>query len=55
MGIFQTITSNYDLSNDILIQRLMKHREAYISKYLNKAKKDEVFFEGVENNQIKEI
>ena len=55
MGIFQTIISNYDLSNDILIQRLIKHREAYISKYLNKAKKDEAFFEGEGKEQIKEI
>ncbi len=55
LGIFQTITSNYDLSNDILIQRLIKHREAYISKYLNKAKKDEAFFEGEGKEQIKEI
>ena len=52
LGIFQSIHSNYDLSNDILIERLMKNREVYIQKYLNKAKKDNIFYDKEEINEI---
>ena len=52
LGIFQSIQSNYDLSNDILIERLMKNREVYIQKYLNKAKKDNIFYDKEEIHEI---
>jgi ethanolamine-phosphate cytidylyltransferase len=52
LGIFQSIHSNYDLSNDILIERLMKNREVYIQKYLNKAKKDNIFYDKEEIHEI---
>ena len=52
LGIFQSIHSNYDLSNDVLIERLMKNREIYIQKYLNKAKKDNIFYDKEEINEI---
>ena len=55
LGIYQTIQSNYDLSNDVLIERLMKNRELYIQKYLNKAKKDNDFFAQDVKEEIKEI
>ena len=55
LGIYQTIQSNYDLSNDVLIERLMKNREMYIQKYLNKAKKDNDFFAQDVKEEIKEI
>ena len=44
MNIYQEINSEYDLTNDILVERLIKNREKYIKKYQNKSKKEEEYY-----------
>jgi ethanolamine-phosphate cytidylyltransferase len=56
VGKYEEIQTEYDMSNDILIDRLEKNKDVYIKKYLNKAKKDEEFF-GSDGNkeEVKEV
>lgn len=44
LGIYQEILSEFDLTNDVLVQRLIERRENYIKKYQNKAKKEEDYY-----------
>ena len=56
IGKYEEIQTEYDMTNDILIDRLEKNKDVYIKKYLNKAKKDEEFFGGDENKkEVKEV
>lgn len=56
LGIYQAIPSEYDLSCEILVDRLMKNRNIYIKKYLTKAKKDDDFFsQDNKSNDVKEV
>ena len=53
LGIYQEILSEFDLTNDVLVQRLIEHRENYIKKYQNKAKKEEDYYN--QKEFIKEV
>jgi len=44
LGIYHEILSEFDLTNDVLVQRLIERRENYIKKYQNKAKKEEDYY-----------
>jgi ethanolamine-phosphate cytidylyltransferase len=48
LGIYQEIKSEYDLTNDILIQRLIDRRENYVKKYQNKSKKEKDYYKNKE-------
>lgn len=45
MGIYQEIESDSELTNDVLIKRLIERRERYLLKYQNKAKKEEEYYQ----------
>jgi ethanolamine-phosphate cytidylyltransferase len=40
LGIYREIQSTNDLTNEILVQRVISKREVYMKKFLNKAKKE---------------
>ncbi len=44
LGIYQEIISEFDLNNDVLVERLIERRENYIKKYQKKAKKEEDYY-----------
>jgi ethanolamine-phosphate cytidylyltransferase len=55
LGIFKKLKLDYKLDNSVFIERIIKNKDAYIKKYLIKAKKDEVFFDKDPKNEVKEI
>ena len=55
MGIFKKLNLDYKLDNSVFIERIVKNKDAYIKKYLTKAKKDEIFFDKDQKNEVKEI
>jgi ethanolamine-phosphate cytidylyltransferase len=44
LGIYKEIESPYDLNNEILVQRLINKRDAYVKKYINKAGKEQEYY-----------
>ena len=44
MGIYQEIESPYDLSSEVLVQRLINKREVYVQKYKNKIEKEAEYY-----------
>jgi len=54
MGIYQQIASEYDLTNEILITRLLNKRGAYIKKYQTKNSK-EIEYYSQQKEYIQEI
>jgi len=44
LEIYKEIQSDFDLTNDVLVKRLIERREYYIKKYQNKAKKEEEYY-----------
>ena len=56
MGIYKSIELEYDLSNQMLIDRIYNNRDIYIKKFLNKAKKDQEYLENkTGKDEVKEI
>lgn len=55
LGIYQTIESEYDLTNEVLVERIIKNRDIYIKKYMKKAEKDQEFFDSNNAKEVKEI
>jgi ethanolamine-phosphate cytidylyltransferase len=53
MGIYQKILSTTELTNDVLINRLIERRERYVKKYENKSKKEEEYYKN--KDFIKEV
>ena len=54
LGILKEVELNYSLTNDELMERLWKNKEAYITAYLKKAKKEIKSFKP-ENKEVNEI
>lgn len=44
LGIYHEVKSQYDLTNDVLVERLITRRENYIKKYQNKSKKEQEYY-----------
>lgn len=44
LGIYKEIESPYDLNNEILVQRLINKRDAYVKKYKNKVSKEHEYY-----------
>lgn len=56
LGIYKSIELEYDLSNQMLIDRIYNNRDIYIKKFLNKAKKDQEYLENkTGKDEVKEI
>ncbi len=45
LGIFEELKSDYDLNNELLVQRLLKNRDGYIEKYQRKSVKEAEYYE----------
>jgi len=48
MGIYQEIVSESELTNEVLIKRLIERRERYLKKYENKSKREEDYYKNKE-------
>ena len=48
MGVYKEIVSESELTNDVLINRLIERRARYVKKYNNKSKKEETYYQNKE-------
>lgn len=44
LGIYEEISYDFDLNNEILVKRILEKREQYVKKYKNKSKKEEIYY-----------
>lgn len=54
LGIYQEINYEFDLNNEILVQRILQKRKEYVKKYINKSQKEEIYYKK-EKAYIEEI
>jgi ethanolamine-phosphate cytidylyltransferase len=48
LGIYKQVESSSELTNEVLVNRLIARRENYMKKYLNKSKKETEYYQSKE-------
>lgn len=54
LEIYQEIESEYDLTNELLVQRILKKRDVYMKKYKNKSIKEVEYYQN-KGSELREI